>query len=114
MFDVMIQEQLSSDNTWIIKNYVSNIPTFKDACDIYKQTSSKQRVCLEKFGKEKNLAITIFQGKLVVLKGTTPAESEVFGSINFQSLEILQNLLSVIYNNPNIGGVNALDLLLKK
>ena len=53
MFDVMVQEQLSSDNTWIIKNYVSNVSTFKGACDIYKQTNSKQRVCLEKFGKEK-------------------------------------------------------------
>ena len=114
MFDVMVQEQLSSDNTWIIKNYVSNVSTFKVACDIYKQTNSKQRVCLEKFGKEKNLGISIFQGKLVVFKGTTPAETEVIGSVNFQSLEILQNLLSVIYDNPNIGGVSALDLLLKK
>lgn len=116
MFDLMIQEQLSlsSDNKWLIKDYRSNVSSFKEVCDIYKQTSSKQRVCLEKFGKEENLGISIFQGKLVVFKGITPAETEVIGSVNFQSLEILQSLLSVIYDNPSIGAVNALDLLLTK
>lgn len=107
----MIQEQLSIKNKWLIKDYRSDVSSFKEICDIYKQTSSKQRVYLEKFGKEENLLVIIFQGKLRVLAqaGKIPV-----GSVNFQSMEILQSLLPVIYSNVKIGNINALDLLLTK
>lgn len=86
--------------------------SFEEICDFYKRTSSKQRLYLQDFGKDKNLIIYIYQGTLRVnLKKT--GYSVAFGSINFQSMEILQSLLSVIYDNPSIGGINALDLLFK-
>ena len=86
--------------------------SFEEICDFYKRTSSKQRLYLQDFGKDKNLIIYIYQGTLRVNLKKTGC-SVAFGSVNFQSMEILQNLLSVIYDNPSIGGINALVLLFK-
>ena len=99
-------------NAWYGIRDESGDLSFEEICGIYKQTSSKERLYLQDFGKDENLIIYIHQGTLRVnLKKTDCLVA--FGSVNFQSMEILQNLLSVIYDNPSIGGINALDLLFK-
>ena len=86
--------------------------SFEEICGIYKQASSKERLYLQDFGKDENLIIYIHQGTLRVNLKKTGC-SVALGSVNFQSMEILQSLLSVIYNNQQIAGICALDLLFK-
>ena len=53
-------------NAWYSIRDESGDLSFEEICGIYKQTSSKERLYLQDFGKDENLIIYIHQGTLRV------------------------------------------------
>lgn len=93
------------------ENYSIKTDDISKICEEYERLNYEEELVVKEFGKDQNMDLIFFVGnneKFVELL----LNNEIYGVQKIGNIQNLLNFLTLIYENPKIGSIDACKILL--
>lgn len=93
------------------ENYSIKTDDISKICEEYEKLNYEEELVVKEFGKDQNMDLIFFVGnneKFVELL----LNNEIYGVQKIGNIQNLLNFLTLIYENPKIGSIDACKILL--
>ena len=93
------------------ENYSIKTDDISKICEEYEKLNYEEELIVKEFGKDQNMDLIFFVGnneKFVELL----LNNEIYGVQKIGNIQNLLNFLTLIYENPKIGSIDACKILL--
>lgn len=94
-----------------VENYSIKTDDISKICEEYEKLNYDEELVVKDFGKDQNMGIIFFVGnneKFIEIL----VNNEIYGVQKIDNIQNLLNFLTLIYENPKIGSIDACKILL--